>query len=68
MAIEIVRYYRKGRYLLAETRDNAEPVVLARLIGPMKRATVVSILKRKEKKKNPQKEKEKPLVFSEETT
>lgn len=52
---EIVRYFRKGRYVLGEQRGEETVVVLARLIGPKKRAVVVSltVLQKERKRKNP---------------
>ena len=34
---EIVRYFRQGRYVLGEIRDQPEFVILARVIGPRAR-------------------------------
>ena len=34
---EIVRYFRQGRYVLGEVRDQPEFVILARVIGPRAR-------------------------------
>ena len=31
---EIIRYFRRGRYVLGEVRGQIESVVLARVIGP----------------------------------
>ena len=67
---EIIRYFRKGRYLLAEVRGEEEAVPLARLIGPRKRAVVVSLttLQKERKRKNPTKKKKKAFSESAETT
>ena len=61
---EIRRYFRKGRYLLAEVRGREEAVVLARLIGPRKRATVTrlnTLENKEEKEKTQKKEKEETI-------
>ena len=67
---EVIRYFRKGRYLLGEQRGEDEAVPLARLIGPKKRAEVISITSRQKerKRKNPTKKKKKAFSESAETT